>query len=194
MGSVRSTTAATTARSSASSGVRDWWLRTLLVLVAPRPVFVALRDDSDRSTSDRAEPVLAIVLLAGMSLALASHASRGYDSLDLAVWTFVAGGITGTFVYWFFGAVLYWAGRALGSQGSYLRARHVLAFASVPLALCLVLAPVGAHRFSYVALVFLAWSAVLLAIGVRSVHGWAWPRALAATLAPIAVGAVLLAL
>jgi Yip1 domain len=173
--------------------MRDWWLRTVLVLVAPRPVFVALRDESDESASDRAEPVLAIVLLAGMTLALASHASRGYDSLDLAVWTFVAGGITGTFAYWFFGAVLYWAGRALGSQGTYRRARNVLAFAFVPLAVCLVLAPVGSHRFSYVAFVFLAWSAGLLLVGVRAVHGWSWSRAFAATLAPVAVAVALVA-
>ena len=174
--------------------MRDWWLRTVLVLVAPRPVFVALRDESEQSLSDRAEPVLAVVLLAGMSLALASHASRGYDSLDLAVWTFIAGGITGTFAYWLLGAVLYGAGRALGSLGSYRRARHVLAFACVPLALCLVFAPVGSHRFSYFALVFLAWSAALLAIGVRAVHGWGWPRAFAVTLAPIAVAVALVAI
>ena len=29
--------------------MRDWWLRTFLVLQRPRPVFVALRDDSKQS-------------------------------------------------------------------------------------------------------------------------------------------------
>jgi len=47
--------------------MRDWWLRTFLVLQRPRPVFVALRDDSKDSLADRAEPVLAIVLLAGLA-------------------------------------------------------------------------------------------------------------------------------
>jgi hypothetical protein len=38
-------------------------------------------------------------------------------------------------------------------------------------------------------LVFVAWSAALLAVGVKVVHGWSWPRSLAAVLA----GAALLA-
>ena len=50
--------------------MRDWWLRTLLVLQRPRPVFVALRDDTKESASDRSEPVLLIVLLAGIATVL----------------------------------------------------------------------------------------------------------------------------
>ena len=174
--------------------MREWWLRTLLVLQAPRPVFAALRDDSDRAASDRAEPVLLVVVLAGMALAFASNASSGYDGLLLPVWLLIAGGITGTAGYWFFGAVLYGAGRALGSAGSYRRSRHVLAFASVPLALSLALSPVGRTAFSWVVLAFVAWSAGLLLIGVRSVHGWTWQRAAAASAVPVAVAAGLLAL
>ena len=56
--------------------MRDWWLRALLVLQRPRPVFVALRDDSKESVSDRAEPVLAIVLLAGIAALLPTHHRR----------------------------------------------------------------------------------------------------------------------
>ncbi len=56
--------------------MRDWWLRALLVLQRPRPVFVALRDDSKESVSDRAEPVLAIVLLAGIAALLPTTHSR----------------------------------------------------------------------------------------------------------------------
>jgi len=170
--------------------MRDWWLRTVLVLTAPRAVFVALRDESE----ERSEPVLLIVLLAGMSLALASHASRGLGALDLAAWTFIAGAITGGAAYWLVGGVLYGAGRALGSLGTYRRARHVLAFASVPIAISLVLAPLGQRRFAVVELVFVAWSAVLLLIGVRAVHGWTWPRAIAAAIVPAAFAAALVAL
>ena len=47
--------------------MRDWWLRALLVLQRPRPVFVALRDESKEAVSERAEPMLAIVLLAGIA-------------------------------------------------------------------------------------------------------------------------------
>jgi hypothetical protein len=174
--------------------VREWWLRTALVLQSPRAVFVALRDDSAEAAGDRAEPVLLIVLLAGMALALGSGASSGYDGVLLPVWAFLAGGITGAAAYWFFGAVLYGAARALGSAGSYRRARHVLAFASVPLALSLVLSPVGRDAFAWVVLAFVAWSAALLLVGVRAVHGWGWGRAAAAAALPVAAAAALLAL
>ncbi|HEY3921905.1 MAG TPA: Yip1 family protein [Gaiellaceae bacterium] len=174
--------------------MREWWLRTLLVLQAPRPVFVALRDDSNTAAADRAEPVLLIILLAGVALALASNASHGYHGLILPVWLFLAGSITGAAAYWAFGAILYGAVRLLGSQGSYRRARHVLAYACVPLVLSLVLSPVGRDRFAWVFLAFVAWSAVLLVIGVRAVHGWTWPRATAAIAPALALAAVLLAL
>src|SRR5436305_3426514 len=128
--------------------MRDWWLRTFLVLQRPRPVFVALRDDSKESLADRAEPVLAIVLLAGIAGVL-STATAGrlmddssYDGLLVAVWAFIAGSLYGAFGYLVIGALLHGASRALGSQGSYRRARHVVAFASVPIALSLVLLPV----------------------------------------------------
>jgi len=174
--------------------VREWWLRTALVLQAPRPVFAALRDDTAQSAGDRAEPVLLVVVLPGMALALASNAASGYDGLLLPVWAFVAGGITGAAGYWFFGALLYGSARALGSAGSYRRARHVLAFACVPLALSVVLSPVGHRAFAWVVLVFVAWSAALLLIGVRAVHGWTWGRAATAAAVPVAVAAALLAL
>jgi hypothetical protein len=42
---------------------------------------------------------------------------------------------------------------------------------------------------------FVAWSLALLVIGVRSVHGWSWRRALAATAAalvlPVALSVLL---
>ena len=65
-----------------------------------------------------------------------------YDGLLVAVWAFLAGGLYGAFAYWALGAVLHWVGGALGSQGSFRRSRHVLAFAAVPVVLSLVLWPV----------------------------------------------------
>ena len=70
----------------------------------------------------------------------------------------------------------------------------MLAFACVPLALSLVLSPVGRDAFAWVVLAFVAWSAALLLIGVRSVHGWSWGRAAAAAAVPVAAAAGLLAL
>jgi hypothetical protein len=198
--------------------VRDWWLRTLLVLQRPRPVFVALRDDTPESAAERAEPILLIVWLAGIAAILADAATylddRTRSGLDLALWAFLGGGISGGFAYFALGAIVYWVVKAFGSQGTYRRARHVVAFAAVPVALSLVLWPfklalygedwfrtggrdtgAGAAAFDVLTFAFFVWSAALLAIGIRSVHGWAWTRALAATtaalVAPIVLAAVL---
>jgi hypothetical protein len=196
--------------------MRDWWLRTFLVLQRPRPVFVALRDDSKQSLGDRAEPVLAIVLLVGIAGVLATPTAgrlledNDYDGVLVAVWAFIAGGIYGTFGYFAIGALLYAGGKALGSQGTYRRARHVLAFACVPIALSLVLWPVklalygeslfrsggsdhgvGAGVFDALELGFLLWSAALLVVGVRAVHGWTWARAGAASAVVVVVPALI---
>ena len=190
--------------------MRDWWLRTLLVLQRPRPVFVALRDDDPESVAARAEPVLLIVWLAGIAAILADattyldDATR--DGVDLAIWAFAAGGVSGAFAYFVVGWFLYRTVRALGSHGTYRRSRHVVAFASVPVALSLVLWPVklalygedwfrtggsdtgtGGVVLDLLGGGFVAWSVVLLAIGVRAVHGWSWSRTLAATAIALAV-------
>ena len=75
--------------------------------------------------------MLAIVLLAGIAGVL-STATAGrllddddYDGLLVAVWAFIAGGIYGAFGYFAVGALLDRGGKALGSQGTYRRARHV---------------------------------------------------------------------
>src|SRR2546423_7964444 len=191
--------------------MRDWWLRTLLVLQRPRPVFVALRDTDSESQSDRSEPVLAIVILAGIAGALATSTAghllddHDYDGLLVVIWAFLAGGIYGTFVYWFGGALLHLGAKAAGSQGSYRRSRQVLAFAAVPIVFTLVAWPVklalygedvfrsgghdsgtGADVFGAILLAGALWSAVLIVIGVRSVHGWSWPRSLAASALAVA--------
>jgi hypothetical protein len=201
------------ARAGASSSPeREWWLRTMLVLQAPRAVFRALRDDSSAAASARAEPVLLVVWLAGIASVLSTSTAahlmddHAYDGLLVAVWTFLAGGLYGGFAYWAFGGALFGGMRALGSRGSYRRARHVLAFAAVPLALSLVLWPVklalwgddlfrrggtdsgaGADALALLTLAFGLWALALLLIGVRAVHGWTWPRAGGA----VAIAAVL---
>jgi hypothetical protein len=183
--------------------MRDWWLRTLLVLQRPRPVFVALRDESRPSLSDRAEPILLVTWLSGIAAILVDAATYlddpTRDALDLAIWVFLGGGIYAVAGYFVFGGLLHAGVKALGSQGSYRRSRHVLAFAAVPLALSLVLWPMklalygedwfrtggrdtgaGGAVFDVLTYGFAAWSLVLLVVGVRSVHGWTWGRAVAA--------------
>jgi hypothetical protein len=204
------------AQPQALSGQRAWWIRVLLVLQAPRPVFVALRDDSRDAASDRAEPVLLVCLVAGMAGVLLTPTAatlmdtRSVDPLLAAIWVFLFGGLYGTFVYWAFGGVLHGAVKALGSQGSFRRTRHVLAFAAVPVALSLALWVVkigvfggdvfrtggadaggGGRAFEALEYAFVAWAAVLLVVGVRSVHGWAWGRAAGSVALAVAVPALL---
>jgi hypothetical protein len=194
------------------SSERLWWLRALLVLQAPRPVFAALRDDSDDAAEARQEPLVAIVFLAGIAGVLAtSIAGRllddpAFDGLVVLVWAIVGGGFYGLAAYFLVGALLYLGASLLGSLGSYRRARHLLGFAAVPIALSLLVWPVrlalygsdafrsggsdadaGGDVFAAVDAVFVAWSLVLLAIGVRIVHGWSWPRTLAAASFPAAL-------
>lgn len=203
--------------------MRDWWLRTLLVLQRPRPVFVALRDDTKEAAGDRAEQVLLIVWLAGIAAVLTTGAAAtlmdngDVDGILVVIWAFIFGGIYAAFSYFAFGALLYGGVKAFGSQGSYRRARHVLAFASAPIALSLVLWPVklalygsdwfhtggrdtgaGGAAFDVLTYAFFAWAAVLLVVGVRSVHGWTWGRAAAACalaiVTPVVVGLLLTSL
>lgn len=197
---------------------RVWWLRALLVLQSPRPVFAALRDDSDDAAQARQEPLLAIVFLAGIALVLSTTIAGRllddpeYDGLLIAVWAIVAGGIHGIVAYFVVGTAVYLGASLAGGVGSYRRARHVLGFAAVPLALSLIVLPVrlaafgsdgfrsggsdtGAADSAFEALEvgFLIWTLALLALGTRTVHGWSWPRALAATALPAAIPALALA-
>jgi hypothetical protein len=182
---------------------RAWWLRVPAVLIAPRPVFAALRDDSDEAAHARQDPVATIVALAGIAGALLSPVARhilndpSNSNVTIPVWAFIGGTLEGLALYFVLGACLWAAARGLGSLGSYRRARHVLAFAAAPLALSLLtLWPVriavygtdlfrtggddygrGDAIFGAFALGFCAWSVIWLLIGVRTVHGWTWARA-----------------
>ena len=201
-----------------SQAERDWWLRTLLVLGSPRPVFAALRDDSDDAAAARQEPLAAIVFLAGIGVVLMTTITGRlmddpeYDALLIGVWAIVAGAIHGIAGYFAVGALVLLGGRLAGGAGSYRRARHVLGFASLPLVASLAAWPVrvavygedtfrsggsdsgsGNAVFEGLELACLAWAVVLLAIGVRTVHGWPWARALAATAVPAIAPALALA-
>ena len=185
---------------------RDWWLRVPAVLLSPGPVFAALRNEEREDVEARSEPVLALVCLAGVAVALGTGTARTlydnpeYDALLVAVWAVIAGGIVAFAGYFIVGGALYLGARGLGSEGTFRRARHTLGFAVAPLALSLLLlwpvqlAVYGTDRFSRfgsdegtasrvfdaLELGFAAWSAVLLLVGVRVVHGWSWWRSLGA--------------
>ena len=108
-------------------------------------MFAALRDDSDEAASARQEPVLAIVILAGIAGVLTtSLAGRllddsHYDGWNIAVWAFLGGIFYGTLVYWLGGLLVHALAVVLRTGSSYRQARHVVGFAAAPLALSLLL-------------------------------------------------------
>jgi hypothetical protein len=190
----------------AESLERAWWLRSLLVLQAPRPVFAALRDDSDDAAGARQEPATAIAFLAGIAGVLASGVAGDllddaeFDRILVPFWVVFAGGAQGFAGYWLGGGVLHLVLRGLGASGTYRRTRHLLAYAAAPIALLLVLLwPVrlaafgwdlfrdggddtaaGNAVFEIGEAAFALWALALLALGVRVVYGWSWGRALGA--------------
>jgi hypothetical protein len=185
---------------------RQWWLRVPAVFLSPTSVFVAMRNESREDVDARSEPVLALTALAGIATALGSSTARTlyddpeYDALLVAVWAVIAGGIVAFAGYFIVGGALYLGTRGMGSVGTFRRARHILGFALAPIALSLLLVwplqlavyggdvfrrggsddGAGGRFFDVLELGFAAWSAVLLLVGVRAVHGWKWSRSLAA--------------
>jgi hypothetical protein len=185
---------------------RDWWRAALVLLRRPRGVFEGLRDGSEEALEARAEPITAVVLLAGVASVLATTtASRllddyAYDAWLVFFWAVLAGAMYALAFYWIGGALFYASLSALGSRGDFRRARHLLGLAVAPVALSLFLlwpvrlavyggdvfrtggsdagTPDRVYRGLVVA--FGIWAAVLLVIGVRTVERWTWLRAGAA--------------
>ncbi len=200
---------------------KDWWLRSIGVLLTPRSTFLALRDESKEAMDARQEVVLALVFLAGIAGVLASPGvgtlmdDPRRDAITVAVIVFIAGTLYGTATYWLGGGALALGIRGAGGAGTTRGARHLLAFAAAPLVLELIvvwpirLAVYGDHVFHsggrdsisagrwvfYGAdAAFFTWAAVLLVIGVMTVHAWPLVRTLGAIvltiLALVALGIV----
>jgi len=123
---------------------KEWWLRALAVFQSPRGTFAALRDDSFEAAEARQEPIMAIVILAGIGGVLAtSLAGRllddpNYDGLNIAVWAFIVGAFYGLLVFWLGGLLVYAVAAAVRAQASYRQARHVVGLAMAPIALSLL--------------------------------------------------------
>jgi hypothetical protein len=187
---------------------REWWLRTLAVFTSPTSTFAALRDPDPEDAAAREEPILALILLAGIAQFLAMPATeeglfrlRDPDGLTIAVFVFVVGSLYGVATYWLGGGALRLGIRGAGGAGDYRLARHILAFALAPLVLSsLVLWPVrlaiygtdlfesggadesgaGYWVFEGLELALFGWAALLLLVGLRTVFAWPIVRALGA--------------
>jgi hypothetical protein len=181
------------ARAASSAGDELVWLqRALFVLVRPREVLALMRDDSEAAARARSEAVLALVWLSGIASVLWTP-TYGHlqddvanDALNVAVIAFIGGGIYGALVYFLGGLVLYALTRIAGGI-TYRQVRHVLAFASAPVALSLfVVWPVrlavygedvfkrggadhgaGNTAFVVIELAFVVWALALLVLGLR---------------------------
>jgi hypothetical protein len=202
----------------ASDSQRAWWLRALLVLQAPRPVFVALRDDSPESVEARSEPVTALIFLGGIAGVLLApafgHLYNDYalDGLDILVIVVFAGSIYGFFSYWVLGWTLSLGVRAVGGEVQARTCRHVLAFAAAPLVLSLIAvwplrlavyggdlfreggadAGTGGQILRWLSIGFAAWSLALLVYGMKTVQRTSWLRALGASAFALGLLALLL--
>jgi Yip1 domain len=173
-----------------------WLRRAVFVLVRPREVLEGLRDDSNAVARARSEAVLALVLLAGIASVLWTPVAstlmdvkgpHAQDGLEVAIWAFIGGGVYGAVVYFVGGLVVYALTRIAGGV-TYRQSRHLLAFASAPIALSLLVVwPVrlavygedvfrsggsdhGAGNAVFVVLELLCvgWSLALLVVGVRA--------------------------
>jgi hypothetical protein len=195
---------------------RAWWRRVPRVVTAPRGVFEALAETDDLDVDARAEPVLAITVLAGMAGILLTPAwSRllddpSVDPLVVAVITFVGGLFYGAAGYFLIGLAVWLGARGVGVDAPFRIARQVVAFAVLPLALSLVVtlpaivlgfgedwfrsggSDEGVARWvvTGVGLAFVAWSLVLLAVGLRAAFRLPWRGVVGAlALAGVLVGA-----
>ena len=173
-----------------------WLRRAVFVLVRPREVLEGLRDDTNAVARARSEAVLAMVMLAGIASVLWTPVAttlmdvkgpHAQDGLEVAIWAFLGGSVYGAAAYFVGGLVLYAVTRISGGV-TYRQSRHLLAFASAPIALSLLLVwPVrlaaygedlfrsggsdhGAGNAAFIALelLFAAWSLALLVMGLRT--------------------------
>ena len=180
---------------------REWWRRVPRILTAPRSVFAALADTDDVDVDARAEPVLALTILAGMAAVLITPAwgrvmdDSTVDALVVVVLTFVGGVLYGSAGYFLLGLALWLGAKAVGVEAPFRIARQLVGFAALPLALSLaVVVPAivvgfgedwfrsggaddtgdGRTIVTATGLAFAAWSLGLVAVGLRATFRLPW--------------------
>jgi hypothetical protein len=199
----------------AQARVRAWWRLLPRMLTRPSAVFVALREDDEVDVEARSEPILLIVLLAGMAGILLTPAwstlldDQSLDWLVIGVITFIGAIFYGTAGYFLLGFVVWLGSRGVGLDARARPARQLVAFSAVPFALSLVVtAPAIVLGFGYdwfrtggsdagtgravvigVAFVLALWSVGLLALGLRTTFRLPWQGVVGA----LALAAVIVA-
>jgi hypothetical protein len=193
---------------AAQARVRRWWRLTPQLLIRPTTVFAALRDDDETDVEARSEPILAIVLLAGMAGILLTPAWRtlldeqSLDWLVLAVVTFIGGLFYGAAGYFLLGFVVWVGARGVGVDTPVRPARQLVGLAALPVAVSIVVTvPAIVLGFGYdwfrsggsddgtggeavlgIGFAFGLWSLGLLAVGLRTTFDLPW-RGVAGALA-----------
>jgi len=202
---------------AAQARVRRWWRLVPRVLTRPTDVFVALRDDDETDVDARSEPILAIVIVGGMAGILLTPAwgtlidEESLDWIVLAVVTFIGGLFYGAAGYFLLGFVVWIGARAVGLDTGGRKARQLVGFAALPLALSIVVTlPAVVLVFGYdwfrtggsddgsgrvivvsVGFAFALWSLGLLALGLRTTFGLPWRGVVGAlALAAVIVAAI----
>jgi hypothetical protein len=186
----------TAAAESTPSLQKEWWLRALAVFTSPRGTFAALSDDSPAAAEARQEPIMAIVILAGIAGVLStSLAGRllddpNNDGVNVAVWAFLGGAFYGLLAYWGGGLLVYAIAAAVRARASYRLARHIVGMAMAPVALSLIVVwPVrlgiygedvfrtggsdtgaGDKLFELLVVGSFAWSFALVALGLMELR------------------------
>jgi hypothetical protein len=188
--------------------VAAWWRRLPRVVWRPGEVLTALRVTDEDDMAARQEPILAVVLLAGMTAVLLMGGTivvdASVDGLVAAALTFVGGGLYGAAGYFVLGLGVWIGVRGANGVVAFVQARHLVATSAVPIALSFfVVAPVVAIAYGVdyfrgesgstavlaLGLPFVAWAAGLLVAGLRVTYRLSW----AGVATAVALGSVLVA-
>jgi hypothetical protein len=195
-------------RTPAETLERQWWARLPRLLYAPSGVFAELRDESREAANARQEPLVAVASLAGIAMFIGIVALEppydryafDFSAFNLTFESILGGALVALSNFWLGGALVYLGARGLGATTGYRLARHVVGLATAPFVLSLVLVvPVrlalygtdlfkatgsddgaGGKVFIAIDAVALAWTLVLVVIGIRQAQRWPWGRSAAA--------------
>jgi hypothetical protein len=208
---------ALTGSDAAQERVREWWHLLPRVLTRPVDVFVALREEDETDVEARSEPILAIVVVAGMAGILLTPAwgtlldDESLDWIVVAVVTFIGGLLYGAAGYFLLGFVVWLGARGVGVDTRSRPARQLVGFSAVPFALSIVVTlpaivlAFGSDWFrtggsddgtgrvivTSVGLAFALWSLGLLAVGLRTTFELPWRGVIGAlALAAVVMAAV----